>query len=67
MHPGMTHLLTDGIVAERLAASERERQVRSAGKHRPYTIDAVAIGGRLRRTLQRVGQGVRSAKVGAGA
>jgi hypothetical protein len=67
MHPGMGHLLTEGKMAERLAASERERQVRSAGKARPHTIDAVAISGRIRRTLQRIGQGVRSAKVGAGA
>ena len=67
MHPTMVHELARIKMAEQLQYAERERRIRAAGKSRPLTIDAVPFRVRLRRTLVRLGQGVRGTPVGAGA
>ena len=65
MHPAITHELTRIKQAELLEYAERERRVRATGASRPWSIDAVAIGGRLHRTLLRLGHAFRGAPAGA--
>lgn len=67
MHPAMTQELAKIKIAEQLQYAERERRVRAAGSSRPHTIDASSLGGRVRRTLLRLGHGLRGAPAGAGA
>lgn len=67
MHPTMTHELARIKIAEQMQYAERERRARAAVSSRPRSIDAVATGGRLRRTLLRLGHGLRGAQAGAGA
>ena len=67
MHPTMVHELARIKMAEQLAYAERERRVRAAGRSRPQPIDAATLGGRLQRTLLRLGRGLRGKPVGAGA
>ena len=67
MHPGMTHELTRIKVAEQLQYAERERRIRQAASSRPRSIDMATLGGQVRRTLLRLGHGLRGASVGAGA
>lgn len=67
MHPAMTHELARIKMADQLQYAERERRVRAAGSSRPHTIDATTLGGKLQRTLLRLGNALRGAPVGAGA
>ena len=67
MHPTMTHELARIKQAELLAYADRERRVRSAASAGPRSIDAVAVSGRLQRTLLRLGHALRGATAGASA
>lgn len=67
MHPGISHQLATIKIAEMHATAERERRVRAAGSSRPRFIDATALGGRIQRTLLRLGHALRGAPAGAGA
>jgi hypothetical protein len=67
MHPAMTHELARIKITELHQDAERERRARAAVSGRPRSIDATPLRGRVRRTLLRLGQGLRGAPAGAGA
>jgi hypothetical protein len=67
MHPVINRQIANMKIAERAQYAERERRIRAAGSSRPQAIDFARLGGRLQRTLLRLGQGLRGAPVGAGA
>ncbi len=67
MHPAMTHELARIKQAELLQYAATDRLARTATGNRPRSIDAVALGSRLHRTLLRLGHALRGAPAGAGA
>jgi hypothetical protein len=67
MHPAITHDLARIKIAEQLQYADRHRMAKAAVSNRPRSIDAVSLGGRIRRTILRLGHATRGATAGAGA
>ena len=67
MYHNLSHQLTPIKISEQLEYAEQQRRARASVSSRPRSIDAVALGGRVRQTLLRLGRGARGIPAGAGA